>query len=60
MLLLFEIQSVEVSTEIRESLDATPKEAGVSQVPEMAVASSKKAETQSSAVLGEVSATGTF
>lgn len=46
-------QAVEISTEIKESVDTAVKEAVPSQVPEMALASSKQPETQESAVLGE-------
>ena len=46
-------QAIEVSSEIKESVDVAPKEAGVSEVPQLAVASAKQTETQASAVVGE-------
>merc|ERR1719471_2288310 len=46
-------QAIEVSSEIKESVDVAPKEAGISEVPQMAVASAKQTETQASAVIGE-------
>lgn len=49
---------MEVTTEIQENVDVAPKEAGVSQVPEMSVATSKQPEMQASAVMGEVAAAG--
>ena len=45
---------MEVSTEIKETVDTAPKEAGVSEIPQLAVASAKQTETQASAVVGEV------
>ena len=40
-------------------MDVTPKEAGVSEVPEMAMATSNKTETQASTVIGgEITITG--
>ena len=49
----FVYQAIEVSSEIKESVDVAPKEAGISEVPQMAVASAKQTETQASAVIGE-------
>lgn len=49
---------MEVTTEIQESADVAPKEAGVTQVPEMSVATSKQPEMQASAVMGEVAPAG--
>ena len=51
------IQAVEVSAEIRQNVDAIPKEAGVTEVPEMAMATSKQPETQA-ASLSEVTIAG--
>ncbi len=47
------IQAVEMSTDVRQDVDVTPKAAEISQVPEMGQAISKQPEPQSSAVLGE-------
>ena len=44
---------MEVSSEIKDKVDVAPKEAGVSEVPQLAVASAKQTETQASAVVGE-------
>merc|ERR1712029_1165380 len=44
-------QSTEM--DMAQAIEVSPKEAGISEVPQMAVASAKQTETQASAVIGE-------
>ena len=48
------VQASEISTEIKQQVDITPKEAGVSEVAsEMVMASGKQTETHATTTLAE-------
>ena len=51
-------QASEVSTEIGQNVDARQKEAGVSEVPEMAMATAKQPEAQAATLGGDVTISG--